>query len=167
MIYDPSLGHDSQSILCYADANFRGEADTSKSTSGIVVNVLGALVIWNSKKQSIAAQSLMQAEMIAIAYSKVQIDSLRDLTAETRIDNQDITRGILNNGVHCVTTLHSANLQTDSRHLQPRYHTIHEAIANGQIEIKHVAGMEMLADALTKALGGVKLGELVADIGLG
>jgi hypothetical protein len=29
-----------------------------------------------------------------------------------------------------------------------------------------VAGEEMLADALTKALGGVKLGEFVGDIGL-
>jgi hypothetical protein len=36
-IYDPSPGHDSQSILCYADADLGGQADTSKSTSGIVV----------------------------------------------------------------------------------------------------------------------------------
>jgi len=36
-IYDPSLGHHSQSILYYADADLGGEADTSKSTSGIVV----------------------------------------------------------------------------------------------------------------------------------
>jgi hypothetical protein len=33
--------------------------------------------------------------------------------------------------------------------------------------VKHVAGTEMLADALTKALGGVKLGEFVEEIGLG
>jgi hypothetical protein len=30
-----------------------------------------------------------------------------------------------------------------------------------------MAGTEMLADALTKALGGVKLGEFVKEIGLG
>ena len=44
-IYDPSLWHDSQLILCYADADLEGEADTSKSTSGIVVYALGTLVI--------------------------------------------------------------------------------------------------------------------------
>jgi hypothetical protein len=38
-IYDPSLRHDS-SILCYADANLGGEADTGKSTSGIVIYAL-------------------------------------------------------------------------------------------------------------------------------
>jgi len=58
-IYDPSLGHDSQSILCYADADLRGEADTSKSTSGIVVYALGTLVISKSKKQSVVAQPTM------------------------------------------------------------------------------------------------------------
>jgi len=66
-IYDSSLGHDSQSILCYADADLGGEADTSKSNSGIVVYALGTLVIWKSKKQSVVAQSTMQAEMIATA----------------------------------------------------------------------------------------------------
>jgi len=165
-IYDPSLGHDSQSILCYADADMGGEADTSKSTSGIIVYALGTLVIWKSKRQSVVAQSTMQAEMIATAYGKVQINWLRDLLSEIGI-GRGITRCILNDGLNCVTTLNSGNFQSDSRHLRLRYHSIHEAIAKGEIQIKHVAGTEMLADALTKALGGVKLGEFVEEIGLG
>jgi hypothetical protein len=36
----------------------------------------------------------------------------------------------------------------------------------GEIEIKHVAGTEMLADALSKALGAVKLGEFAKKIDL-
>jgi hypothetical protein len=64
-------------------------------------------------------------------------------------------------------TLNSGNFQYDSRHVRLRYHSIHEAIAKGEIEIKHMAGMEMLADALIKALGGVKLSEFVEEIGLG
>jgi hypothetical protein len=49
-IYDPSLGNDSRSILCYTDADLGGEAGTSRSTSGIVVYALGTLVVWKSKK---------------------------------------------------------------------------------------------------------------------
>jgi hypothetical protein len=164
-IYDRSLGHDSQSIWCYADADLAGEADTSKSTLGIVVYALGTLVIWMSKKQSVVAQSTMEAEMIATVYGKVQIDWLRDLVSEIGIGR--CIRRILNDGLNCVTTLNSGNFQSDSRHLRLRYHSIHEAIAKGEVEIKHVAGTEMLADALTKALGGVKLGEFVEEIGLG
>jgi len=166
-IYDPSLGHDSQSISCYADADLGGEADTSKSTSEIVVYALGTLVIWKSKKQSVVAQSTMHAEMIATAYGKVHIDWLRDLTSEIAIASKDIFRLILNDGLNCVITLNSGNFQSDSRHLQLRYHSIDQVIAKGEVEIKHVAGTEMLADDPTKALGGVKLSEFGEEIGLG
>jgi len=115
-IHDPSLGHDSQSILCYADADLGGEADTSKSTSGIVIYALGTLVIWKSKKQSVVAQSTMQAEMIAIEYGKVQNHSLRDLTSEIGIASKHITRRILNDGLNCITTLNSGNFLSDSQH---------------------------------------------------
>jgi len=108
----------------------------------------------------------MQAEMIATAYGKVQIDWLRDLISEIGIGS-GITRRILNDGLNCVTTLNSGNFQSDSWHLRLRYHSIHDTIAKGKIEIKHVAGTEMLADALTIALGGVILGQYVEEGGLG
>jgi hypothetical protein len=84
-IYDPRLQHDSNSIVCYADANLGGEADSSKSTSGIIIFALGIPVLWRSKKQTLVAQSTMQAEMIATAYGKVQIDWLRDVISEIEL----------------------------------------------------------------------------------
>lgn len=106
----------------------------------------------------------MEAEMIATAYEKVQIDRLWDLTSEIR--HGIGARKILNDGLNCVTTLNSGSFQSDSRHLWLRYHSIHEAIAKSKIEVMHIPGTEMLADALTKALRGVKLGEFVQEVGL-
>jgi hypothetical protein len=68
-IYDPCLECDSQSILCYADADIGGDALTSKSTWGIDVYTPVTLVIWKSKKQRVVAQSTVHAEMITTAYS--------------------------------------------------------------------------------------------------
>jgi len=45
---------------------------------GILIYVLGNLVIWKSKKQTIVAQLTMEAKMIAMAYGKGQIDWLWD-----------------------------------------------------------------------------------------
>ena len=95
----------------------------------------------------------------------MQIDWLRDLLSETGFGSA-MTRRILNDGLNCVMTVNSGNLQSDSRHLRLRYHLIHEAIVKGKFKIKYMAGTEILADSLTKALGGVKLGEFVEDIGL-
>ena len=153
--------------MCYTDADLEGEADTDRSTLEIVVYALGTLVIWKSHKQSIVAHSTMQAEMIATEYGNVQIDWLHDLNSEIGIASKDITRHILNDGLNCVPTLNWGNGQSDSQHLRLWYRSIDEAFAKGEGEIKHGAGTEMLADALTKALGGVKLGEFVKEIGLG
>jgi len=108
----------------------------------------------------------MQVEMIATVYGKVQIDWLQELTSEIGIGT-GIMGCILDDGLNCGATLNSGNFQSDSRHLRLWYHSIHEAIAKVEIEIKLVAGTEMLADALTKALGGVKLSEFGEEIGLG
>jgi len=116
-------------------------------------------------KVSAVAQSTMQAEMIATPYGKVHIDWLRDLISEIGIGS-DITRRILNNDLNCIMTLNSGNFQSDSQHYRLRYHSIHDTIAKGEIEIKHKAVTDILAEALTKALGGVKLGEFVEEIGL-
>ena len=48
-----------------------------------------------------------------------------------------------------------------------RYHSLHKAVAKGDLEIRRIAGMDMQANALTKALAGVKLGEFVKELGLG
>jgi len=64
-------------------------------------------------------------------------------------------------------TLKLGNFQSDSRHLRLWYHSFHRANPKDEIEIKQVAGTEILADALTKALGGVEFGEFVEKIRLG
>jgi len=82
-----------------------------------LVYTLRTLVIWKLKKQSVLAQSTMQAEMIATVYGKVQIDWLHDLTSEIGIARKDITRRILNDSLNCVMTLNSGNFQSDSQHV--------------------------------------------------
>jgi hypothetical protein len=49
-IYDPRLQHEFNSIVCDANAELGGEADSSKSTSGIIIFALAILVLWRSKK---------------------------------------------------------------------------------------------------------------------
>jgi hypothetical protein len=164
-MYDPRLQHDYNSTVCYADADLRGEADSSKSTSGIIIFARGILVLWRLRTETLVAQSMIQAEMIATPYGKVQLDWLRDVISEIEL-GAGMTRCIFNDGLNCVTTPNSGNIQSESRHLRLKSHTIHEAIAQGKIEVKHVAGTEMLADTPSKALGGVKFGEFAKDIAI-
>jgi len=81
-IHDPRLQHDSKSLVCYTDADLEGEAASSKSTSGIIIVALEILVLWRSMKQTLVAQSTMQAEVISTAYGKVQLDRVWDVISE-------------------------------------------------------------------------------------
>jgi hypothetical protein len=124
-----------ESIICYADVDLRGRSRLEqvhlRNYHLRPRNPCGLEV--EEADHCGSAQSIMEAEMIATTYGKVR------------------------DGLNCVTTLNSSNFQSNSRHFRLRYHSIHEAVAKAEIEVMHMPGAEMLADALTKTLGGVKL----------
>ena len=56
---------DSLEIKGYSNADFAGDRDDRKSTSGYVFTLAGGDISWKTSKQSIVASSTMQAEFIA------------------------------------------------------------------------------------------------------
>ena len=60
---------DSLEIKGYSDADFAGDRDDRKSTSGYVFTLAGGAIPWKSSKQSIVASSTMYAEFIALLRS--------------------------------------------------------------------------------------------------
>ena len=56
---------DSLEIRGYSDANFVGDKDDRKSTSGYMFTLAGGAILWRSSKQTIVASSTMYAEFIA------------------------------------------------------------------------------------------------------
>jgi len=55
---------------------------------------------------------------------------------------------------------------SDNRHPRVWYYSIYESIALGTLAIEHIAGDEMLADALTKPLDGTKNRVFVSRLGM-
>ena len=51
----------------YSDADWAGDLDDHKSTSGYVFKMSGAAISWNSKKQTCVALSTVEAEYMALA----------------------------------------------------------------------------------------------------
>jgi hypothetical protein len=161
------------SIRAYADADLGGERHTGKSTTGYILFVNGILVLWKSKKQTLVAQSTMEAELIASATVKKQIDWFQGLLSEiapsllaSSSASSSASPLILNDNLACVTVLNSGNFKGENRYLRLRFYALHEAVATGKLAIKHIPSDKMLADGLTKALGKVKHEKFVQEIGL-
>jgi len=63
LCYGP--GQDSTSLQIYSDADYAGDVDSARSTSGHTVFIGKCLVNWSSKRQSVVAKSTTEAEYIA------------------------------------------------------------------------------------------------------
>ena len=66
----------------YNDVDWNSLSDDSKVTSGYIFNIVGGIVAWKSKKQTILAQPTMESEMIAQATGSEEPNWLRSLLAE-------------------------------------------------------------------------------------
>jgi hypothetical protein len=105
-------------IVAFADADLGGEIHTGKSTTGYLLYVLGNLVLWKSKKQTLVAQSTMESELIASAAVKRQIDWFSGILSELAPSLVTSPPLLLNDNLACVTVLNNGNFKGDSRHVR-------------------------------------------------
>jgi hypothetical protein len=132
---------------------------TARSRTGFIIFYAGCPITWTSKLQTEIALSATEAEYIALS------QSLREVTALFRIlrEIKDIHPTIN----YCVPQIHCTAFEDNegaiemarcpkmrprTKHLNIKYHHFREAVANGEIEIKHIRSKLQIADLLTKAL---------------
>lgn len=145
---------DTFELIAYSDADFAGDEETRKSTTGYVVYFGEGPISWCSRKQPIVALSSTEAEYIAAAdcvkellYLKSLIEELLEIEVKVtlNVDNQSAIR-IIKNG----------QFNRRSKHIDVRYHFISEKVNDGIIKIKYCATEEQIADIFTKPLGKCK-----------
>ena len=76
---------DSLGIEGYSDADFVGDIDDQKSTSGYVFTLVGGAIWWKSSKQSVTASSTMYAEFVACYEASGQVEWLKKFKPGLRV----------------------------------------------------------------------------------
>jgi len=142
----------------FVDANFAGDKEDAKSTSGGWLVLKGPNtcfpLAWISRKQTSTARSTTESEVIALAHSLFQeaipIHALfrtalgRDLVLKIREDNQ-ATIKVVQKG-------YSAKLRHIGRVHKVDLSSIKEEIDKDDVELSYVVTTEQCADVFTKAL---------------
>jgi hypothetical protein len=142
---------------CYINASFDTDPDDSKSQSGYVFVMNGGAVSWRSSKQSVVARSTTEAEYIAASEAAEEAVWMKEFISEL-----DVVPSALNPMViYCDNNGAIANTQEPSshkkfKHVKPRFHSIREHVANGDVKISKVHTDLNVADPLTKALPKAK-----------
>jgi transposase InsO family protein len=167
-IYYQQQEQNSSLLLGYSDADWAGEPDTRRSTTGYVFTLAGGPIAWKSKLQKSSALSSVEAEYIAACSASREAKWIRQLLNEIGFPAESPTT-ICEDNQGCISI--SNNNRTDSRtkHIDVKYHFVRDMVKSKEIQLMYISTEHMLADFLTKPINSSKFqwcsAKLIRDIG--
>lgn len=143
-------------LTAYSDADYAGDIKTRRSTSGYVIFFGEGPISWASRKQPIVALSSTEAEFIAAAdccketmfLKSLLLDIGIDIPVTCKVDNQSAIK-LVKTGI----------FNKRSKHIDVRYHYIHELYCDGKFKIDYCSTLLQTADVFTKPLSKIKFTE--------
>ncbi|KAE9193583.1 hypothetical protein PF005_g18012 [Phytophthora fragariae] len=139
------------SVAVFCDANWGGDIATRRSTSGILIQVAGAPVVYKSKLQQTVALSSAEAEYMSMALAVQEVVWLRHLLEEMGLKAVGATPVYVDNkSAISIATNHGYTPR--AKHIDLRAHFVRDHVAKETINVIHVPSAKQLADYLTKLL---------------
>lgn len=144
---------DGLKLLAYSDADYAGDRDTRKSTSGVLIFIGSNLVHWKSSLQPCISLSTLESEYIAAALCAQTILWARRFLSELNIGFDLSVATTLNmDNQAAISFSKDHNLSNRTKHIDVRYHFIRDHIQKRAIAPTFCPTDSNLADLLTKAL---------------
>ena len=135
----------------YSDADWGGDLDDRKSTSGYLFQISGGPVSWRSKKQTSVALSTAEAEYMALASAGQEAVWMRLLIAEL-CDNPVRAVTILEDNQAAIQMTRNPQFHGRTKHIGIKFHFIRDLISDGTVNVEYCPTQQMIADMLTKGL---------------
>lgn len=151
-------------LKAYCDADFAGDIDTRRSTTGYVFIMNGGATSWNSKRQPTVAASTTEAEYMAAAAAVKEGLWMRKLLESLDIKVDKINIMCDNQGA--IKLLKNPIFSVRSKHIDVIHHFARERVLRGDVVFNYIHTKKMLADVMTKALPMDQHEALCAQMGV-
>ena len=148
----------------YTDADWAGDYDTRRSTSGYIFNVGSGAISWSSKRQPTVASSSCEAEYMGQTQATKEAVWLKLLLQELNTPcSIDVTGdpsthpAIYSVIIHCdnqgaIALGKNPQAHARSKHIGIQWHYQREKIEDGTVELRYIPTDQQIADGLTKPL---------------
>jgi hypothetical protein len=163
--YGGKLPMDNLALCAYADAAFADDLLMRYSTGGHVVFLAGGPILWKSKKQGIITLSSTEAEFINLTPTGLSLKWVARLLEEYGAP-QKAPLLLYTDSANARTTVLSPYNTARTRNLDVRFKWIINQVSDGNLNVQHIAGTEMVADGLTKPLQKEKHAKFVKLLNL-
>jgi hypothetical protein len=150
----------------FSDADWGSDKDNRRSTSGVMVMVNGAPVIFKSKLQSSVSLSTAEAEYVALSLCIQEILWTRSLLMEMKV-NIDAPVVVYEDNQSAIAIAKNEGYQSRAKHIDIRYHFVRDQVKAKVIQLEYIETKSQLADFLTKAISTSKFKFLVAKTNVG
>ena len=152
--------------LCgYTDADWAGDQDSARSTSGYVFTLNGGAISWKSSKQKSIAKSTCEAEYMGQSDAAQEVVWARSMLSELGEQCTDPTP-IFGDNQGAIALAKNPIDHKRTRHINVSYHFVRELITKGTLTLTYIPTNEMVADGLTKALTPAKFAGFIDMLGL-
>ena len=133
----------------FSDADWPGDTETRRSTSGFVFKIANSTISWCSKRQSSVAKSTTEAEYTALNLAAQEAIWLRRLLFDVgyKIDSPTT---FYEDNQGAIELSKNPKFHNRTKHIS--YHFIRERVLSKEISVTYCSTDNMLADVMTKGL---------------
>ncbi|KAJ1589499.1 hypothetical protein NDA15_005948 [Ustilago hordei] len=139
-------------LVAHSDANWVSDATIQRrSTSGSAALVYRNPVAWKSATQKCMSLSTVEAEFIAAMEATCEVLFLKQLLHSIGIATGTPT--VYSDNTGCIQVSKDPAQHWKLKHIDTKYHFVHNNVQEGRVQIKYVDTTRNLADVLTKPIG--------------
>jgi hypothetical protein len=153
-----SAGSEQGLVLAgFVDADWAGDLDCRRSTTGYVFTLCGGAVAWTCRRQRTIALSSSEAEYMALGDAVQEALYLRQLLDDMGFKQSGPTL-LFEDNQGCIFMANKDAHSKRTKHIDIRFKFVQEAVQEQTVSVQYLHSKMMPADCLTKPLSRDRLG---------
>jgi hypothetical protein len=155
-----------QGLVGYCDADWAGDLEDRRSTTGFVFMMGGGAISWSSKRQPTIALSTTKAKYMASTQATKEAIWMTKFMKELRYTKEKKVMVIRCDNQGAISLTKNPTQHARTKHIDVQHHFVQERVENGKITFEYCSTKDMVADVLTKALPRERHNKLISMFGL-
>jgi hypothetical protein len=151
-------------LAAYTDSDWASDPIIRQSVTGYFFQLAGGPITWQSRAQTTVAHSLTEAEYMALSDCSHQVSWIRSIFLELGMRLGPTPIYADNQGSIFIGSNPVQEIRT--KHIDVKYHYLHECIVVKKIVLYHVPTEYNTADIFTKNLGRLKFEKFKQQLGI-
>ena len=138
----------------FVDADWAGDLDQRRSTSGYVFSLFGGSISWMNTKQAVVALSTTEVEYMAATHASKEVVWLQRLCSELGFKQQAVR--IDCDSQSAIFLEKNPAYHSRTKHIDVQYHFVRDMVESMKVLLEKVDTLENVADSLTKSVSTEK-----------